>query len=777
MKKHNILLSFIIILFCGVVISCAKENSSNVAQDSSAASNDLMLTNEALYQQYEYHAKRPGVIRWDSSGSFYTALETAKGFENATLEKDQYGYDIKAYEEIVRYDPATLEREILISLARLTPSDSEQALVIDDYSWSANEQLLLIYTNAKYVWRDKTRGEYWVLNTEDNQLWKLGKTDHDPSQMMFGKFSPTTTHFAYVYRNNIYVQDLTTREIKALTNDASNTIINGLFDWAYEEEFGIQDGFRWSPDGSKIAYWQFDTSAAQDFYIINNTDTLYPTITSIPYPKVGEENSAAKIGIVPIDNAQTTWVKLPGVAKDMYVPRMSWVKNADLLFIQQMNRKQDTNTIFYANASTGEFEVVFTEQEETYIEYLNDPIWIDQGNSFLWKSERNGWTHIYKFSRDGKTVEDLTPGKFDVTKFVAADEPNNWLYFMASPNNATQRYLYRTNLDGSGDMTRITPEKYEGTNSYQVSADAKWAIHTHSRFLQPPTYTLITLVDHKPFTVLEDNAELVAKLAALSKVNTEFYTVQTQDGLSLDGYLITKANLDKTKQHPIINFVYGEPAAQIVLDRWRSRDMWHVMMAQRGFVISAVDNRGTPAPKGREWRRSVYGNIGPLGARDQSDALTQICNRWSFINCEKVGVWGHSGGGSMTLNLLFRYPQQYHVGVSRAPVPDQRLYDSIYQERYSGLLAQYAENYKQASPITHAKNLEGKLLLVHGTGDDNVHYQGAERLINELIKHNRQFDFMSYPNRRHGIVEGDGTSLHLHTMQSNYFEEHLLQNN
>jgi dipeptidyl-peptidase-4 len=274
--------------------------------------------------------------------------------------------------------------------------------------------------------------------------------------------------------------------------------------------------------------------------------------------------------------------------------------------------------------------------------------------------------------------------------------------------------------------------------------------------------------------VLEDNAELVEKLEQLAQVDYEFYTVNTLDGLSLDGYIIRPPDFDASQKYPIINFVYGEPAAQVVLDLWRDRNMWHWMMAQKGFVISSVDNRGTPAPKGRDWRRSVYGNIGPLGARDQSESLTAICKRWSYIDCDRVGVWGHSGGGSMTLNLLFRYPEQYHVGVSRAPVPDQRLYDSIYQERYSGLLEEYEANYIEASPITHAKNLQGKLLLVHGTGDDNVHYQGTERLINELIKHNRQFDFMSYPNRRHGIVEGEGTSLHLHTMQTNYFIEHLM---
>jgi dipeptidyl-peptidase-4 len=459
---------------------------------------------------------------------------------------------------------------------------------------------------------------------------------------------------------------------------------------------------------------------------------------------------------------------------------MDWADNSDAVLIQQMNRKQDTNTLFYADAKTGEISKAFVEQEQTFIELVEDPKWLKDSESFLWHSERDGWKHVYRVSRDGKSVIDLTPGEFDVTELVSVDEVNGWLYFIASPDNMAQRYLFRTRLDGKGSndsaqMAQVTPVEFAGTNSYKMSADSSWAIHTVSSFLKPPVTTLVSLPEHKAYHVLEDNAELVEKIAKLAKGEFEFFSVAASDGLRLDGYLMRPPHFDGNKKYPIINYVYGEPANQTVADVYHTRNIWHLMMTQRGFLVSSIDNRGTKAPRGRDWRRSVYGNIGPLGARDQSDALKAMCQRWDFIDCDRVGVWGHSGGGSMTLNLLFRYPSQYHVGVSRAPVPDQRLYDSIYQERYSGLLAEFADNYTEASAITHAKNLVGKLLLVHGTGDDNVHYQGAERLQNELIKHNRQFDFMAYPNRRHGIVEGDGTSLHLYTMQSNYFIEHLGQ--
>ncbi|MFK7888148.1 MAG: DPP IV N-terminal domain-containing protein [Gammaproteobacteria bacterium] len=737
-------------------------------------SNGDLLTNEAIFTDRFYKAEAPGTVRWLEDGSGFTTLETVADFEDVELELDELGNDINPYREIVFYDPETLSRTVLFSLAQLTPAGRAQALAVDDYFWSEDKSKLLIFANARKVWRKRDRGDYWLLNIATGELVQLGADQREEAHMMFGKLSPDAANFAYVWRDNIYVQNLNTLNVVALTTDASATVINGHFDWAYEEEFGIRDGFRWSPDSRRIAYWQLDTHAARDFFLINNTDTLYPVVSKIPYPKVGEENSAARIGVANIDDQNTVWIDLPGTAKDMYVPRMDWAENADELIIQQMNRKQDTNRVFYANVETGVATQVFVEREQTFIEDVFDPQWIEATDRFLWTSERSGWRHVYSVSRDGTDFVDLTTGEFDVVKMLSIEEDTGWLYFIASPNNVTQRYLYRSRLDGSGQMQRLTPEDYAGTNTYHVAKDSRWAIHRHASFFSPPVYRLVSLPDHKPLHVLEDNAQLAAKMKALALGDVEFFQVDAQDELTLDGYLLRPPQFDASKRYPIINFVYGEPAGQTVTDDWHGNSgMWHMLMSQRGFVISSVDNRGTKAPRGRDWRRSVYGGIGILSSRDQSDALTAMCKRWNFIDCDRVGIWGHSGGGSMTLNMMFRHPQQYHVGVSRAPVPDQRLYDSIYQERYSGLLDEFEEGYKQGSPITFASQLEGKLLLVHGTGDDNVHYQGAERLINELVKHNRQFDFFAYPNRQHGIRSGEGTELHLHTMMSNYFIEHL----
>lgn len=738
-------------------------------QTSTQSVTHVPLTVERIYKDNEFSSQWLGQIRWLADSSGYTAIEKSeKTKKNKDNEAESIGKDI------VFYASNTLKRQVLIFAEQLIPTGQDKPLVIDNYLWSDDRSQLLIYTNSKKVWRSKSRGDYWILNLKNNQLSQLGGKAVKDSSLMFAKFSPDGSKVAYVVDNNIYVETLVNHHISQLTSDAGNGIINGLFDWVYEEEFSIRDGFRWSPDGKSIAYWQLDTRGSKDFIIINNTDELYPTLTKFPYPKVGEENALAKIGIVNVNSTKTTWAKLPNNSREMYVPRMNWSGNSEQILIQHVNRKQDTNKLYLTEIKTGDVALILTEQEENFLDFYDDAKWLENGTDFIWKSERSGWRHIYKVSRDGVNIVNLTKGAFDITDVQAIDEKNGWIYFIASPDNVAQRYLYRSKLDGSLSNQRITPNKYAGSNRYQMSPDGQWAIHTHSSFAQPTQKQLIKVVGHQQKQPLMTNTKLNEQLATLAKPEHEFFQVTAQDGVVLDGYIMRPADFDASKKYPIIFYVYGEPAGQTAQDRWRGKAyFWDQMLTEQGFIVASIDNRGTPAPKGRAWRKSIYGAVGILSSRDQADALKAMAKRWSYIDLERVGIWGHSGGGSMTLNMLFRYPELYKVGISLAPVAEQRLYDSIYQERYSGLLADYAEGYKQGSPITHAKNLQGKLLLIHGTGDDNVHYQGTERLINELIKHNRQFDFMSYPNRSHGISEGEGTTLHLKTMMTNYFNEHL----
>lgn len=750
-----------------LILMACQSTESELASTNEAPSKPLTV--ERIYKDHEFKSQWLGRIRWLADGSGYTAVE-----KSATKKKSDDGKEQGIGRDIVFYNPNTLAKTVLISAEQLIPKGETKPLSIDNYLWSNDRSQVLIYTNSKKVWRSNSRGDYWVLNLNTEQLKQLGGKSVKASSLMFAKFSPDGSKVAYVFDNNIYVETLASNEIEQLTSDAGNGIINGLFDWVYEEEFSIRDGFRWSPDGKDIAYWQLDTNGSKDFIMINNTDELYPTLTKFPYPKVGEQNALAKIGIVNLQSKNTTWAKLPNNSREMYIPRMNWSGNSKQVLVQHVNRKQDTNKLYLTDAKTGTVSLIQTEQEKNFLDFYDDARWLENGTDFIWKSERSGWRHIYKISRDGKTVINLTQGEFDIIDIQAIDEKNGWVYFIASPDNVAQRYLYRSKLDGSLSNQRITPDAFSGSNRYQMSPDGQWAIHSHSSFSTPTQTSLVKITGHKTKHKLVENKKLNQQLSTLAQPEHEFFQVTAQDGVVLDGYIMRPANFDANKKYPIIFYVYGEPAGQTAQDRWRGNSyLWDQMLTEQGFIVASIDNRGTPAPKGREWRKSIYGAVGILSSRDQADALKAMAKRWSYIDLDRVGIWGHSGGGSMTLNMLFRYPELYKVGISLAPVADQRLYDSIYQERYSGLLTEYAEGYKQGSPITHAKNLQGKLLLVHGTGDDNVHYQGTERLINELIKHNRQFDFMSYPNRSHGIREGEGTTLHLKTMMTDYFNEHL----
>ena len=750
------------------VAACQNTSTTKTLEEAPKAGNALTLAR--IYQDHEFSTDRIGRIRWLTDGSGYTAIE--KSAETTTNEK---GEEISIGKDIVVYNPESLARKILVSAKSLTPDGADKPLSIDNYLWSDDKKQLLIYTNSKKVWRSNSRGDYWLLNLNTNTLKQLGGEVVKASSLMFAKFSPDATKVAYVVDNNIYLEDIASNVITQLTRDAKNGIINGLFDWVYEEEFGIRDGFRWSPDGKKIAYWQLDTSGSKDFTMINNTDELYPTITTFPYPKVGETNALANIGVVNVSNQKTTWVKLPNNSREMYIPRMNWTGNSEEILVQHLNRKQDNNILYLANVNNGEVNEIYTERDEKFLDGITDAKWINEGKNFIWTSEAQGWRHFYSISRDGKTKLDLTPGEFDTVNIEAIDEHNGWLYYIASPKNIGQRYLFRSKLDASIVNQQITPQRFAGNNHYQMSDDGQWAIHSHSSFTQPTQKRLIKVSGHQEKHMMMDNHKLINKLATLKQPDHEFFQVKAQDGLILDGYIMRPDNFDKNKKYPIVFYVYGEAWGQTVQDRWRGNSfLWDQMLTEKGYIVASIDNRGTRAPKGREWRKQVYGAVGVLSSRDQSDALKAMAKRWDYIDTNRVGIWGHSGGGSMTLNMMFRYPEQYHVGISLAPVPDQRLYDTIYQERYSGILADNEEGYKQGSPITHAKNLQGKLLLVHGTGDDNVHYQGAERLINELVKHNKQFQFMSYPNRSHGLWEGEGTTLHLKSLQTEYFDNHLM---
>jgi dipeptidyl-peptidase-4 len=724
------------------------------------------------FLKHEFSSRQFGPARWLGGGAAYTTVEDSSGITGA--------------DDLVRYETATGSRELVVAAPDLIPSGATKPLTIEDYDWSPDMSRLLIYTNAQRVWRQYTRGDYWLFDRGTKTLRKLGG-DAAPSTLMFATFSPDGTKVAYVRANNIYVQDIATSAITPLTRDGSDTIINGTSDWVYEEELDIRNAYRWSPDGKRIAYWQFNTSTVRNFALIYNVGApydvvthipypqfgVYPLTKEIPYPQPGTPNSLVRIGVVPATGGETRWAQVTGDPQASYIARMDWAGNSGSLVIQHLNRRQDTDDVILADANTGAAILIHREIDSAWVDVVDDLKWLHGGKDFLWVNESDGWRHVYLISRDGKHQTLVTHGSFDVTSVEGVDPREEWIYYIASPENATQRYLYRSKIDGTGAPERVTPTGQPGWHSYDISPDFHWALHSYSTIETPPVEQLVSFPDQHAVRTLEDNAALRAKLKETFTQPVEFLKVNV-GGVVLDGWMIKPDGFDSTKKYPVLVSVYGEPALQTVVDHWGGEgELFHHFIAQQGYAVVSVDNRGTPAPRGRAWRKIVYGSVGVLSSQEQAAALRELERTYPFLDASRVAVWGWSGGGSNTLNLMFRSPDLYKVGMSVAPVADQRLYDTIYQERYMGLPADNASGYQSGSPINFAEGLRGHLLIVHSPDDDNVHFQGTELLINRLVELGKPFDFMEYPGRTHSLSEGEGTHYHLYSLLARYLEEHL----
>ena len=753
-------------LLATAVLSAALLSSSH-AQNRDVPTS-LQAQIDRIFKDRAYDAPRFGPARWQPDGKAY-----------AIVERPAAGGT-----EIAAYDAATGTRSVL----------ARTDLDVSDYAWSSDARQLLVFTNTKKVWRQHTRGDYYVLDVARGTQKKLGAQAPE-SSLMFAKFSPDATRVAYVRQNNLYVEQIATGTLTQLTKDGTKpsggaawapatagTIVNGTSDWVNEEELDIRDGFRWSPDGTRVAYWQFDTTGVGDMTLINDTDSLYPVMTRFAYPKPGTPNSAVRAGVVPASGGATTWLKTPGDPRDTYIASLEWIDSATIA-MQHLNRLQNENQYLLADAETGNVTRAFVDKSfgdgprTSWLDIQDDVQWIDGGRAFLWLSERDGWRKIYRVER-GRDAAAAVVTNFaaEATGIVVVSEADGIVYFTASPENATQRYLYRAPLDGSAAPVRVSPANQPGWHTYTPAPGGRLAFHTYSSFDRVPIMDVVSLPEHRSLRTLTDPSELQAKLADVLKPAVEFVQVPvgTLHGVRLDGYILKPRAFDPSRKYPVIVYVYGEPASQTVTDRWGGdRALFHRALADAGYIVVSFDNRGTPAPKGAAWRKVVYGAVGELSAAEQAAAIEALAATHSFIDLDRVGIWGWSGGGSNTLNCLFRSPDLYKVGVSVAPVPDQRLYDTIYQERYMGVPETNADGYRRGSPITFAEGLKGRLLLVHGSGDDNVHYQGTERLVNRLVELGKPFDLMVYPNRTHSISEGAGTTPHVYQMIARYFIANL----
>jgi dipeptidyl-peptidase-4 len=639
------------------------------------ANDSSLLTVDRIFASPEFRPGSVAALAWLSDGVGYTTLERRA--------------DGKPGRDIVRYDAESGFRTTLVPATRLVPPGDSTPMDIEEYAWSPDGGKVLIFTHSQQVWRTNTRGDYWVI---DLAGWtpRNSAAPGPASTLMFAKFSPDGGRVGWVRygENNIYVEDLASGKITQLTTDGSRTIINGTFDWVYEEELGLQDGWRWNPDGRSIAYWQLDATGVRDFLLDNVTDSLYSFTIPVQYPKAGQTNSASRVGVVSAAGGETRWMKVPGDPRNNYIARMEWVpagKNESKeLIIQHLNRLQDTLQVMLGDPQTGQVRTLFADRDSAWVEQFDQLRFVNGGKDILWLSERSGWSHLYLVPRAGGTPRALTSGEFDVLNVMRVDTTSATVYYIASPDNPTQRYLYRVSYAKPGPPQRVSPPSESGTHNYNIAPSGRFAVHTYSRFGVPPVVTVVSLPDHRVTRTLVDNASLKGKVQSLRLGTGEFRQVDIGNGVKLNAWFIKPPNFDSTSRYPVLFFVYGGPGSQTVFDVWGgSNYLWYQMLAQRGYIVASVDNRGTGA-RGRAWRKIIYKQMGVVETRDQAAAARAV-GRLPFVDSTRIGIWGWSYGGFMSLNAITQAPDVYRMAIAVAPVTHWKYYDTIYTERYNGL--------------------------------------------------------------------------------------------
>lgn len=695
----------------------------------------------------------------DLSARAWTGTWMADGESWARIDTNEAGTSL------VRVDADDGDIEALVASSELILDGADEPLVIESFTFSPDETRVLLFTNSTQVWRSRTRGLFWVFDLDSRTLTPVSR---NPGWQMFAKFSPDGSRVAFVRDHDLYLTDLATGAERRLTRDGSESIINGTTDWVYEEELGLRDAFRWSPDGRRIAYWQLDQSPVQDFALLDET-SLYPEVSAVRYPKAGTANSTVRVGSLDLETGVTTWFRTdPDDA--YYIARMEWAASAEEVMIQTLDRHQSRLELLLGDAATGDTRSILVEESATWVDVSDDFAWIDGGARFIWTSDRDGWQHIYLYGRDGGLERQLTSGEWDVTGVSGIDEDEGRIFFSAAYRGPLGRSVLA--VDYEGEVTPILDGE-RGTYGATFSPDFERVIHTYSTIDRPPVVTLARLRrdEAREIRVLEDNAALVARLEGFGLAAPEFMTVDAADGTPLNGYIIKPADFDEDGSYGLLMYVYGGPGSQTAVDSWGgSRYVWHQFLAQRGVLVASVDNRGTGA-RGRDFKKQTYLRLGELETADQLAAARQL-GALPYVDAGRVGIWGWSYGGYMTLMTTLQARGAIAAGVSVAPVTDWKLYDTIYTERYMRTPAENAAGYRAGAPLEYADQLEAPLLIIHGTGDDNVHSQNTIQMIDALEQAGKQFDMRLYPNKRHAIAGGP-TRLNLFEYISRFIFRHL----
>lgn len=658
--------------------------------------------------------------------------------------------------------------------------DMPHSVVAEDTSWQddAAERLRGIYDRNEF--RVPKVDVEWLPDSSGYRLHETDPKTNKPVVALYDvrsgarsivekagtkkSLSPDGSRVAEARNRIVSVRDVDSEEWTPLTADVGDR------DVSYRD-------LRWSPSGEYISFVEVDTTDVKQRSVLVPGDPSYPGVEQHRFARVGGKIAALRVGVADVENEMVRWLPLEVPADGFYLGQVDWIADSNELLVETMSRFRDRREFWIASID-GKLDRIYREVNEAWAvgsHGINSGAqWIRNGEACIFISEKDGWRQVWLLSRDGKTETKLTQGEFDLIDRVHVDEVGGWYYFYASPDNATQKYLYRVALDGSGTLERITPKDQPGTHSYDISPDAKWAIHTYSTLNSPPVVDLVSLPDHKVVRVLEDNHELRERFDKLAPRPTEFVQIDIGDGVVMDAHITKPREFDESKKYPVFVYVYGEPYLQTVVDDWGQRQIDFLrVVADQGYITVSIDNRGTAAPKGAAWRRSVFGSLGPLSTEDQAAALKKLAEMKPYIDLERVGIWGWSGGGSNTLNALFRKPEVYHVGIAVVPKPQPWLYNAWFQEIYMRTREVNAEGYERSAPINFAEGLKGKLLIVTGSGETNTHIQIIEGLVDRLIELGQSFDYMVYPNRNHGLREGPGTVVHVRMLILRYLIENL----
>ncbi len=676
---------------------------------------------------------------WLPDGSGFLVLENPSGADRQML---------------VKYEMPDGKRTELLPAANLQSPGLNGSVRITGFSVLSDGTRILVETAGQ----KNGEKDFWMLEQKSGRLRKVDGGINNT-------LSPDGKSILFTYKENLWIYDLDSNSKIPVTSDTvSGSISNNRAIW--------------SPDSRQIAYVQSDDSGVRSRSMLVPGDPTYPEVTSDKFARVAGTIPSLRIAVTDARGKETRWISVPVPSEGYYLGQVSWAGNSSELLVEKHSRFRDKREFFIANVSTGAVTKIYEESDPAWVIDSfgkNTGLeWIDNYSRFLVLSEKDGWRHAYICSRDGKNQQLITPGDYDVIDRLKADDRNGWFYFNASPENGTQKYLFRVRLDGSGKPERLTPPDQQGVHEYNLSPDARWAIHTWSSDKTPPVTELIGLPGHRVIKVLEDNKELKDRIKSLNLQSKEFVKLDIGRGVVMDAWMIKPKDFNPSLKYPVFVYVYGEPHGQTVMDSWgHAMADYHRVIADLGYIVVSIDNRGTPCPKGAAWRRAVAGSLGPLSTEEQAAGLKELGRQRPYIDLTRVGIWGWSGGGSNTLNAMFRKPDVYHVGIAVAPKPQPHLYNAWFQEIYMKTPEVNPEGYKNSAPINFAEGLKGELLIVHGTGETNTHLQITEGLVDRLIELGKQFDYMTYPNRDHGIREGKGTPLHLRVFMVRYLLRHL----